>query len=228
MALPVLSKTLADPLGSGAVTSRDAASPRDAGLVASGLVSALAGPFDFAVPPGGCLAITGASGSGKSLLLRMIADLDEARGRVSLGGIDRAALAPTDWRARCPYVAATSGWWAPTAIEHFAFARLSDARALAERLGLESHRFDAPVSQLSTGERQRMALIRALVLDAPALLLDEPTGALDGEATARVADLMAERLARGLILVLVTHDPALALELGTERRVMRDRKLGPA
>lgn len=216
------------PASNGAMVASLAAAARDTGLVASGLVSALAGPFEFAVPPGGCLAITGASGSGKSLLLRMIADLDEAQGRVSIGGIDRTALAPTDWRARCPYLAAISGWWAPTAIEHFASARVAAARGLAERLGLESHRFDAPVGQLSTGERQRMALIRALVLDAPALLLDEPTGALDGEAASRVADLLAERLAGGLVLVLVTHDPALAVELGTERRVMRDRKLGPA
>lgn len=216
------------PAGHGAMAASFAALPLDAGLVASGLVSALAGPFDFSVPAGGCLAITGASGSGKSLLLRMIADLDEAQGRVSLGGTDRTALAPTDWRARCPYVAATSGWWAPTPRDHFAPASLSAARALAERLGLEPGRFDAPVAQLSTGERQRMALIRALVLDAPALLLDEPTGALDGVAAARVADLVAERLAGGMVLVLVTHDPMLAVRLGTERRLMRDRKLGPA
>ena len=60
------------------------------------------------------------------------------------------------------------------------------------------------------------------------LLLDEPTGALDTAATAAVEALLRERLAAGLALVLVTHDPAQAARLGTERRRMDDKRLVPA
>jgi putative ABC transport system ATP-binding protein len=196
----------------------------DAGLEVYGLQSALAGPFSFSVAPGACLAITGPSGSGKSLLLRLIADLDAATGGVLLNGEDRATMAAPLWRARCPYVAATPGFWEPTAAEHFASDRRDEARALAEAMKFDAARFDAPVALLSTGERQRIALARALLLDAPALLLDEPTGPLDPDTTAAVADLLAERLAKGLALVLITHDKALAERLATGRRGMRDRK----
>lgn len=86
-------------------------------------------------------------------------------------------------------------------------------------------RFDAPVEMLSSGERQRIALIRALLMDSAALLLDEPTGPLDDVASSAVAGLLAKRLEQGLSLMIVTHDERLAARLGSERREMRDRKL---
>lgn len=195
-----------------------------AGLEVEALSSPLAGPFTFAVPPGTCLTITGPSGSGKSLLLRLVADLDDGSGIVSLGGKERRTMSARSWRATCPYVAATPGFWATTAAEHFAAAQRAPAKALAAAMLFDERRFDAPVASLSTGERQRIALARALMLDSPVLLLDEPTGPLDQQATMAVSDLLADRLAKGLSLVLVTHDQSLAARLGTERREMRDRK----
>ena len=140
------------------------------------LQSPLAGPFDLELAAGECLAVTGESGSGKSLFLRMIADLDPNEGQVKLDGVDRSSLPSPAWRRRAPYVAAESGWWLKTAAQHFAPERLDAARALATRLGVGTTPFEGEVARLSTGERQRLVIIRALVLDSPVLLLDEPTG----------------------------------------------------
>ncbi len=201
------------------------AQPTSAGLEIDDLASSIAGPFSFAVPAGSCLTITGPSGSGKSLLLRLIADLDAGSGDVRLGGKGRSTMTASDWRASCPYVAATPSFWAASAAEHFTAAQRDPARKLAAAMLFDERRFDAPVAKLSTGERQRIALVRALLLGSPGLLLDEPTGPLDQEATAAVADVLSERLANGLSLVLVTHDRSLAARLSTDRREMRDRRL---
>ena len=170
------------------------------------------------------MAITGPSGSGKSLLLRLIADLDDGSGAVRLNGQNRSGMSARSWRASCPYAAATPGFWAMTAADHFEPEIRETARALATAMLFDEARFEAPVALLSTGERQRIALVRALVLNAPALLLDEPTGPLDQQATNAVADVLAGCLARGLLMVLVTHDQALAGRLATDRREMRERK----
>ena len=99
-------------------------------------------------------------------------------------------------------------------IEHFAVSERSDARVLADRFGLKPELLDGLVARLSTGEKQRLALIRALVRNSPCLLLDEPTGALDAESVVRVEVELRARLDKGLILILVTHDPAQAQRLG--------------
>jgi putative ABC transport system ATP-binding protein len=197
------------------------------GLRVEGLKSALAGPFALEVAGGRVLAISGASGAGKSLFLRMVADLDPNEGEVSLNGVSRASLPAHQWRRRIPYVAAESGWWAQSVRDHFAPDQLERARALAERLGVGAAPFDGPVDRLSTGERQRLALVRAFILDSPALLLDEPTGPLDPVSVRKVEAFLQERLAAGTVIVLVSHDPAQGARLGARRLRMIDRKLQP-
>ena len=197
------------------------------GLRVEGLKSALAGPFNLEVAQGAVLAISGASGAGKSLFLRMVADLDPNEGEVSLSGVSRASLPANQWRRRIPYVAAESGWWAQNVHDHFAPDQLARARALAERLGVDPAPFDGPVDRLSTGERQRLALVRAFILDPPALLLDEPTGPLDPVSVHQVEEVLQERLAAGTVIVLVSHDPAQGARLGATRMRMVDRKLQP-
>jgi ABC-type lipoprotein export system ATPase subunit len=191
------------------------------------LKSPLAGPFDLELAAGECLAITGESGAGKSLFLRMIADLDPNEGEVSLDGAPRDSMPAPAWRRLAPYVAAESGWWLRTAAEHFAGDRLQAARELAARLGVGGAQFDGEVARLSTGERQRLAIVRALVLESPVLLLDEPTGPLDPESTAKVEAVLLERLKAGVAIVLVSHDTAQAGRLGARLRMMRDRRLEP-
>src|SRR5689334_13447214 len=92
------------PRGEGASTS----APR---LRIIGLQSPLAGPFDLELAAGECLAITGASGSGKSLCLRMIADLDGNEGDVLLDGASRRSFSAPAWRRQVVYNAAEPGWW---------------------------------------------------------------------------------------------------------------------
>jgi ABC-type lipoprotein export system ATPase subunit len=99
---------------------------------------------------------------------------------------------------------------------------------LAVRLGVAGDAVEGDVARLSTGERQRLALVRALVLDPPVLLLDEPTGPLDPESVRRVEAVLAERLAAGVAIILVSHDPAQGVRLGAEARRMNDRRLEPA
>jgi ABC-type lipoprotein export system ATPase subunit len=84
------------------------------------------------------------------------------------------------------------------------------------------------VVQLSTGERQRMALIRTLALHSPVLLLDEPTGPLDEQSTILVEDLLRERLAAGIMIIMVTHSATQAARLGHRHLRMENRHLIPA
>jgi ABC-type iron transport system FetAB ATPase subunit len=178
---------------------------------------------DLDVASGECVVLAGASGSGKSLLLRAIADLDPNAGTVSLDGAKRDAMPAPAWRRRVAYVPTESGWWSATVGDHF--ADVDAAAALLPRLGLAAGALDWPVARLSTGERQRLALGRALSLEPRALLLDEPTSGLDPEATQAVEAELARRLTGGAAALLVTHDAAQAAQLGRRHLVMRDGRL---
>lgn len=197
------------------------------GLVVENLRNALVGPVNLRVEPGTCAAISGASGAGKSLLLRMIADLDPHTGTARLGDIDRAALPAPAWRRRVVYLAAESGWWRDTVLEHVEPGRRDAAEALAHDLGLEAAVLERRIPALSSGERQRSALIRALVTKPAALLLDEPTSALDPSAIQRVEAVLRAYLAEGHPIVLVTHAAEQAARLGAHRYVMEQGRLRP-
>jgi len=186
-------------------------------LLVKELRSEFVGPFELNLGTGVCAAITGPSGSGKSLFLRMIADLDPNEGKIWLNGKERASMPAPQWRKRATYVSAESGWWADRVIEHFDVNRRSEVAALAARLGLRVDLLDAPIAQLSTGEKQRFSLVRALLPSPPVLLLDEPTGPLDEESVAQVEALLQERMASGTSILLVTHDPDQAERLGSQR-----------
>ena len=190
-----------------------------------GLRSPLAGPFDLTLAAGECVAITGPSGAGKSLLLRMIADLDPNEGKVWLDGQERRTWSAPAWRRQVVYNAAEAGWWTDPVAAHFPAPTRAAARALAPRLGLDPALLDAAILRLSTGERQRLALLRALVGTPPVLLLDEPTGALDEHSTARVEALLAEHLAAGTTILMVTHSPAQAARLGRRHLRLENRRL---
>lgn len=175
-----------------------------------------AGPFSRAVERGQCLAVTGASGSGKSVFLRMLADMDPADGIVSLDGVDRSAMPAPRWRKMVALVPAQAGWWAPEVGEHFQPSDLAAAARLAVQLQLPDDILQRHVLRLSSGERQRLALIRALLGRPCVLLLDEPTSSLDPDSATAVELLLAAQMREGLTLVLVTHDPAQADRLGNQ------------
>ena len=165
-------------------------------------------PVSFSLADGECLAVRGPSGSGKSTLLRAIADLDPNEGEVRLDGALRETFAAPEWRRRVVYLAAEPGWWADTPAEHF--PSRPEADDLAQALGLAPELLDRPLVQLSTGERQRLALARALARHPRVLLLDEPTAALDARSRELAEALLAEHRQKGLSLLWVTHDPEQA------------------
>jgi len=77
------------------------------------------GPVSLSVDEGDCLCISGASGSGKSLLLRAIADLDAHEGQLMLQGVPSVAIEPATWRTRIGLLPPESSWWLPLVKNHF-------------------------------------------------------------------------------------------------------------
>jgi ABC-type iron transport system FetAB ATPase subunit len=161
------------------------------------------GPLDCRIDAGSCLALWGPSGSGKSLLLRALADLDPHTGEVLLDGAPQASMDGPAWRRRVGYLPAESGWWRPTVGEHFA------GGAVPAQLGFPADVASWPVARLSSGERQRLALLRLLEREPDVLLLDEPTANLDQDAARAVEELVASyRTEHGAAVLWVGHDPA--------------------
>lgn len=193
-------------------------------LSVRGLVRAGIDIPDFELAPGEALAVVGPSGSGKSLFLRALADLDPNEGDIRLRGDARGAMSAPDWRRRVTFVAGESGWWAERVRDHF--EDWEAAEPLAKRLGLPEEAGGWTISRLSTGERQRLALVRALVQEPDLLLLDEPTSGLDTETETAAEEILAERLSVGAAILFSTHDEAQAGRLAN--RCLRFAKDGAA
>jgi len=173
------------------------------------------GPISFELAAGECLAVTGPSGAGKTLLLRAIADLDPNSGTVELGTTSREGVPAHRWRRLVTYLPAESGWWHDVVTEHMADREASIP--LIEAVGLPRASLDWEVARLSTGEKQRLALVRAVVLEPRVLLLDEPTSGLDRDATAAVEGVLKRLLDAGTAIVLVTHDHEQARRMAVRR-----------
>jgi len=171
------------------------------------------GPLSFHIDEGECLALTGPSGAGKSLLLRAIVDLDPNQGRITAGARPRDSVPAPEWRRLVAYLPAESGWWMDRVGDHMPDGQA--ARELLDGLGFADPDavLSGPVGQLSSGERQRLALARGLLGTARVLLLDEPTSALDPEYCALVEALLRARLAAGVSVLLVSHDVAQVARL---------------
>ena len=189
-------------------------------LIVDGLRTKAGGPLGLALGGGEIVALRGPSGAGKSLLLRAIADLDPAAGEVSLGGTPRARIAAPEWRRRVAYVPAESGWWDDRVGAHFPAG--GGNGELIEALGLDPAALGWEVRRLSTGERHRLAIARALVREPEVWLFDEPTAALDAEAAGLVAAVISRGRERGAAILLVTQDGAQAARLADRTLTMAD------
>ena len=186
-------------------------------------------PVSLGVEAGALALVSGPSGSGKSLLLRAIADLDPNDGEVWLDGEPRSGMAASTWRRRVGLLPAESAWWGSRVADHFPAGDGAWAALLAG-LGFEPDVLGWSVSRLSTGERQRLALARMLALSPEALLLDEATANLDPGNRGRVeAAVAGYRRERSAAVLWVSHDPEqrerLASESGAPRWIIRDGRL---
>lgn len=162
-------------------------------------------PVSFALAAGQVLAVRGESGVGKSQMLRALADLSPHEGEIRLIGTEQQAMSAAEWRQQVVLVPAESGWWADRVAEHFA---TRPPATWWERLRLSAALWDAPVERLSSGEHQRLAVLRALVLEPRVLLLDEPTANLDqGNARAMAALLLDYVEEHDAAAVWVSHNP---------------------
>jgi ABC-type multidrug transport system ATPase subunit len=213
------------PISMSDAPSSSASPPR---LSARGLRSHFAGPFSFELQGGECVAIQGPSGAGKSVLLRMLADLDPHEGQALLDGRPCASMPAPDWRARVVYQPAEPAWWEATAGEHFAAVQRDFVHSGLAALGLAPETLDTAIERLSTGERQRLALVRSLACQPQVLLLDEPTASLDPASTARTEELLASFLARGMALLIVTHSGDQARRLAHRTFYLEHGKLAAA
>lgn len=191
------------------------------------LQSSYAGPISLDLAAGECVAIVGESGSGKSVFMRMIADLDPCLGEVMLDGVARETWPASIWRSMVIYQPAEPAWWELTVDAHFSHKQSVLVSELLPALNLKSGILHAELERLSTGERQRLALIRSLVREPKVLLLDEPAAALDSQSTRALDALLKTRLTSGMSIILVTHSEQQAERLARRQLRMAHGQLEP-
>ena len=187
-------------------------------------VHALRG-VSLVIESGEFVAIMGASGSGKSTLLNILGCLDRpSSGRYFLEGIDAAVLEKRELAAvrnsklgfvfqgfnLLPRTTAFENVRLPTLYSSLSKAeRTERSYAALALVGLEDRARHHP-SQLSGGQQQRVAIARALVNSPSILLADEPTGSLDSRTSVEIMEVLQDLNARGLTIVLVTHEHDIA------------------
>ena len=201
-------------------------------------VHALAG-LDLRMDAGEYVAVMGPSGSGKSTLLNLLGLLDRPNaGSYRLEGRDVTTLSPDEQAAvrstrigfvfqsfhLVPRLTAAENIALPMTLAGIAPAerRRRVERALAD-FGL-AQRAEHKPDELSGGQRQRVAIARATIMQPPLILADEPTGNLDRHTGDEVVHLLEELNARGVTLVVVTHDPTLGAR-ARRQLVMEDGRL---
>ena len=161
-------------------------------------------PISLTIAPGQCIGVSGESGSGKTRLLRAIADLDEHGGQVYEENIAQHQVKAHEWRRRVALLPAESQWWFDTVDQHF-----NTQAKYIEALGFDQDVIHWNVSRCSSGEKQRLSILRMLSNCPRVLLLDEPTANLDSRNIARVEELIGDYLSEhNAIAIWVGHDAA--------------------
>jgi len=220
----------------------------DGFLVARGLGATLAGrevlrDVSFELPRHGLVALVGPNGAGKTTLLRVLARLlpsHAVRGAVTLDGADVAALSLRERALRFAYLPQghVVSWPLP-ARDVVALGRTPHGAADPTRLPRRDAaavdramritdvvRFgDRPVTELSGGERSRVALARVLAVEAPVLLADEPTASLDPHYQLEAMTTLRRAADSGVLVIVVIHDLGLAARFADRVLVLGEGRL---
>ncbi|MFN3877883.1 MAG: ABC transporter ATP-binding protein [Brevundimonas sp.] len=186
---------------------------------------------DLSVAAGEVVALCGPNGAGKSSVIRVaVGLLDTTGGQVRLGGTQIADLSHrqrAEWAAYLPQERRIA--WNLPAVEVAALGApfLSGAEALTRAVAAldevgAGHLADRGVAEMSGGERARVLLARALVVDAPLLLADEPIAGLDPDAQRLVLELLRARADGGAGVLVSLHDLTLAATMA-DRVVVLDQ-----
>ena len=159
--------------------------------------------LNLTISTGECIGINGPSGVGKSLFLRCLADLDPYAGMVYLEDLPANLIPAPLWRKQVALLPADAVWWFPKVGDHLKTIELK----WLIWLGFEKSALDWKISRLSSGEKQRLALLRILCNHPKILLLDEPTANLDRENARSIEELIIHLCRQnGLAVVWVSHD----------------------
>lgn len=202
---------------------------------------------DLAVEAGQFVAVMGPSGSGKTTLLNILSGMDRpTSGSVSVSGHDISAMTEKDLAAlrlrrlgfvfQSPHLMRTLSLLDNVVLPGFLAGDepraeiVARGRALMDDMGI-ADLAKSDVTQVSGGQLQRAGICRALINEPEILIGDEPTGALNSAAAAQILDILDRVRSRGTTVVLVTHDPAVAVRadrvvLLVDGRVVEDVTLG--
>jgi iron complex transport system ATP-binding protein len=214
-------------------------------LSARGLGVRLAGrvvltDVSFALDAGHLVALVGPNGAGKTTLLRSLAGLIPSEGEIAIGGQTLATLPLRERAKRFGYLPQghVVHWPLPArdivALGRYPHgatdpARLSpkDAEAVLRAMqAVDVLEFsDRRVTELSGGERSRVALARALAVEAPVILADEPTASLDPRHQIDVMQNLRATADKGVLVIVVTHDLGLAARFADHVLVLREGRL---
>jgi len=170
-------------------------------------------PISFKVAAGECVGLSGDSGCGKTRLLRAIADMDICDGKVCIDELCQQEIVGHEWRKIVGLLPAESQWWFDTVEPHFLSSDVNFSY-----LGFETEVKQWQLARCSSGEKQRLAILRLLANQPRVLLLDEPTANLDAENTKKVEALIADYLANNNAMAIwVSHNHAQLRRVSTDK-----------
>lgn len=172
-------------------------------LKLSAILTHLPMAFNFSVAGGCCMGVSGPSGIGKSVLLKAIADMIPHQGNVFLDSVESREYPAPQWRKKVALLPAESQWWYEQMGEHFH----EYDEHLFSYFGFNRDVMNWQTSHLSSGEKQRLALIRVLLNKPEVLMLDEPTANLDKRNQEKVEALITDYKLRDQLSILwISHD----------------------
>ena len=151
---------------------------------------------------GEIIGISGPSGVGKSVIFKAIADLLPHHGEVLLDNQDKNYFTAPQWRKKIMIVPAESQWWFENVGQHF---QTIDNKLLSQ-LGLDKRILSQHIHEISSGEKQRLALLRAIQHQPEVLLLDEPTANLDEHNSTIIEEFVCDYIKNNKAVLWISHN----------------------